>query len=59
MEEKINKLSRYQITLIRWNDEYKHWRLGLDWKSKNDYYFICEKPTVDECLDCAIAYINK
>ena len=56
MEEKFKKLSKYKITLIRWDDEWKHWRLGLNWEGENNYEFICEKPTIDECLDLAIKY---
>ena len=58
MEEKFEKLSRYKITLRQWKDEWKHWRLGLDWNSETDYEFLCEKPTVEECLDCAISYLE-
>lgn len=58
LQEKINLLSNYQITLIRWKDNYKHWRLGLDWKDENDYEFICEQPTVHQCLDLAIEYVR-
>lgn len=58
MEEKFKKLGLYEITIIQWQDDYKHWRLGLDWKNEDQYFFICEKPTVEECLDCAIEYIK-
>lgn len=58
MEEKFKKLGMYEITLIQWQDDYKHWRLGLDWKDENQYFFICEKTTIEECLDCAIEYIK-
>ena len=59
MKEKFDKLGEYKITLIQWKDEWKHWRLGLDWKSEHDYTFICEHPTIEECLDSAIAYLKK
>jgi len=65
MKDKFDKLGKYKITLIKWNDEWGHWRMWID--NRNDdkdsdddeSEFICEKPTVEECLDSAIAYINK
>ena len=59
MKDKFDKLGKYEVTLIQWQDEWKHWRLGLDWKNDQEYEFVCEYPTIEECLDCAIAYINK
>ena len=58
MNEKLYKLSQYKITLIRWKDEWKHWRLGLDWNSEDDFFFVVEKPTINECLNEALNYIN-
>ncbi len=59
MKEKFNKLGKYEITLVQWQDKWQHWRLGLDWKSEDDYEFICEKPTIEECLDLAIKYVEE
>lgn len=56
MEEKFRQLSNYSITIIRW-DKNGDWRLGLNWED-NDHEFIVEKPTVEECLDEAIKYVN-
>jgi len=58
METKYYKLDKYAIKLVRWNDEYGNWRLGLNWNSENDFVYICEKPTVEECLDSAIEYVE-
>lgn len=58
LQDKFDKLSRYEITLIQWRDKYKHWRLGLDWKSESEYYYICENPTIEKCLDMAIEYVE-
>lgn len=47
----------YEITLVQWQDEHKHWRLGLDWKDKDNYFYICEMPTIEECVDRALLFI--
>lgn len=59
MQDKFDKLGKYEITLRKWDDEWGHWRLGLEWEGENRYEFICEKPTIEECLDMAIKYVNK
>ena len=58
IQEKFNALGAYKITLIQRKDEWKHWRLWLNRENENDYEYIVEKPTIEECLDCAIEYIN-
>lgn len=58
IQEKFNKLWKYEITLIQRQDERKHWRLWLDWKNEDTYLYICEKPTIEECLDMAIEFIE-
>lgn len=59
MEEKFAQLGKYEITLIQWQEEPNHWRLGLDWKSADVYEFICEQPTIEQCLDMAIKYLKE
>lgn len=58
-EEKLKLLGYFKITLIQWKDEFGHWRLGLDWENEDEYYFICEYKTIDECLDSAIKYLKE
>jgi len=59
--EKLTKEigSKYMLRIERWKDEYKHWRAGLDWYGENDYTFICEKPTLEECLLLIKEFIDK
>lgn len=59
MEKLFEELSQYKITLIRWRDEWGHWRLGLDWNNENDYEYIVEESTIKKCLEKAIEYHRK
>ena len=52
-------LSKYRITLIRWDDEWGHWRLGLNWNGKDDYFYIVEMPTIKECIDEAVNFVRE
>ncbi len=58
LQNKFNKLSAYEVRLIRWNDERGHRRLWLDRVDENNYFFIVEKPTIEECLDSAIDFLS-
>ncbi len=65
MENKINFKMRkdddspeYDVTLIQWNDKWGHWRLGLNWIDSENYEYIVEKPTIEECLKATFEYIN-
>ena len=59
IQEKFDKLWGYEIRLMQRQDEWKHWRLWLKRSSPTDYEYIVEKPTIEECLDRAIEYIEK
>ena len=58
IQDKFDKLWQYRITLIQRNDKRKHWRLWLnkEW-IKEDIYLI-EQPTIEQCLDRAIRFIE-
>lgn len=58
LQDKLEILWDYQITMIRWKLDWKHWRVWLNRESETDYFFIVEKPTIDECLDECIKYHN-
>lgn len=59
MNEKIEKIASIKMLRIeRWRDSYKHWRVGIEWYGENEYEFVCEYPTLDECLDKIIWYID-
>lgn len=58
-QDAFNQLGKHKITLIRWDDDWKHWRLGLDWKNENDYEYLVERPTVAECVKYAIEYVKE
>lgn len=56
--KRIEKLgSIFDISFQRWKDDWKHWRAGLDWFSEDGYKFVCEYPTIEECLDAMENYI--
>lgn len=58
MKHKFDQLGAYRITLIQ-RPTSKHWRLWLNWRSEYNYLYLCEYPTIDECLDSAIDFISK
>ena len=59
IQEKFNKLWGYELKLIQRQDHRKHWRLWLNRNSPTDYEYIVEQPTIEECLDRAIEYMEK
>jgi len=52
-------LNTYDITLIQWQDEWNHWRLGINWVDEDNYLYIVEQPTVQECLTKALEFIKE
>ena len=63
MQEKFDKLGEYKITLIQRPDGHKHWRLRIsktnkEWYFTEEYEYVIEQPTIEECLDRAIRYIE-
>jgi hypothetical protein len=50
--------SKKFLTIKRWNDDWKHWRAGIEWNSEDDVEFVCERPTLEECLDDIIDFID-
>lgn len=42
---------RDTLRIEQWKDEYKHWRVGVNWFDKDRYDYIVEKPTLEECLE--------
>lgn len=55
IQEKFNLLSDFPIQLIRRDDKRGSRRLWLD-KTRDDFEYLCEKRTIEECLDCALIY---
>lgn len=48
----VNEIgSQKMLRVERWKDEWKHWRAGVEWYGENEYEFICEYPTLLECLE--------
>lgn len=59
LEQKIEYIgSKKMLRLEQWRDEHGAWRAGIEWYSSDRYEFICEKPTLDECLDLIIQYMR-
>ena len=58
-QEKVDYIStRKRLHIERWKDEAKHYRAGIDWYGKNKFEFICEQPTLEQCLDMIIEYMD-
>lgn len=58
-EEKVKFIgSKYVLRVEMWRDGSQSWRAGIDWFGEDMFEFICEQPTLDECLDLIIKYIN-
>lgn len=47
------------LRIEQWRDEWKHWRAGIEWYGENDYQFICEYPTLVECLRKIKEFMDK
>ncbi len=47
--------SKYTLRIEKWIGQ-ESWRVGLNWVGKDDYDFICEKPTLVQALKCAYDY---
>ena len=63
IQEKFNKLWDYQIVFIQRDDKPYHWRLWLhkrkmDWSFYKEFEYVVEQPTIEQCLDRAIRYIE-
>lgn len=54
---KIEELgAKYTLRIEQWKDKSGAWRVGLNWYSKINYLFICEKSTLSEAIDTAYDY---
>lgn len=59
LEQLIFKIgSSKMLRIERWRDDGKYWRAGIEWYSQDDYEFICEYPTLLECLKKIYEFIN-
>jgi len=55
----VREISEKKMLRIeRWRDDYKHYRVGIEWYGEDDYEFICEKPTLLDALQLAYDYLN-
>jgi hypothetical protein len=55
--EKIG--SKKMLRIERWRDNFKHWRVGIEWYGKDDYEFICEYADLRKCLICVSEYLQR
>lgn len=51
--------TKYVVRMEQWNDEFKHWRVGLDWLDEDKYVYIVEKPELCDALWEAVKYVIK
>jgi hypothetical protein len=60
IEEKISYIStRYMLTISQWNDEFRSYRVGINWDYlTGDVEFLIERPTLEMALDDVIEVIN-
>lgn len=48
----VNEIgSQKMLRVERWKDQWKHWRAGIEWYGEGQYEFLCEYPTLLECLE--------
>jgi hypothetical protein len=40
----------HTVQIQQWMDEFKDWRVGLDWSSAEHFYYIVEKPELCDAL---------
>ncbi len=58
-KEKLNYIgSKKMLRVERWKDKYGHWRAGIEWYGKDKFEFVCKKPTLEECLDLIIKFMD-
>lgn len=50
LESIMNAAENNVLRIERWRDEYKHWRVGINWFSEDEFDFVVEKPTLEECM---------
>lgn len=60
LEEKISYVStKHMLTISQWDDDFKHYRVGINWDYKNgDVEFLVERPTLEMALDEIIEVMN-
>lgn len=46
----------HAVKCDQWMDEYRAWRVGLDWMSGDDYVYVCEQPELCDALWMAVKY---
>ena len=57
IDEMIEFLKKdYKIRVEQWNDEWGHWRVGLDWFNLEDFEFVVEKEELADALWEAVKY---
>ena len=57
-EEKIRHIaSKKMLRIEQWRDGSGSWRAGIEWYSDERLEYMCECPTLDDCLDLIIAYM--
>ena len=49
--------SQYSLRLEQWQDSAGYWRAGLNWYGEDNYEYICEHKTIEECLKSIKDYI--
>ena len=56
--KKINDLG-YVVKADQWEDEWRHWRVGLNWFGTDEYFFLCEELTLKKGLLSCLEYAEK
>lgn len=66
LSEKLEYIgSKKMLRVERWRKEPNTvdglgaWRAGIEWYSEDKYIFICEYPSLEQCLDAIIKYMEK
>lgn len=50
--------SKKMLRLERWRDQYKHWRVGLEWYSEEDYEYLVEAEKLIDALRSAAHHLK-
>ncbi len=59
IKEKITYIaSKKSLRIEQWRDGHGHWRAGIEWYDQDNFEFICEKHTLEECLDMIIEHMK-
>ena len=46
------------LRIEKWREKQGYWRAGIEWYGENEYEYICEYPTLIECLRSINKYLD-